>query len=122
MLRLFLLSKSNMKVKVHWSGGGVTVEWQEGEGRSNEGIALHVEGIIRNYILAEIVSVLSVGFGYLIAAIVPATLELSSRVTMAGVGAGQLLGALMRLYFLLRIVPHAIALVELYRSRAADAP
>lgn len=116
-LRVFLLSKSDMQVKAYWSGGGGTVEWEEVGGRSIEGIALHVEGIIRNYILSEIVTVLLEGAVVLLAAVIPATMEFSNRFTMAGVGAGQLLGGLMRLYFLLRIVPHAVALVELYRSR-----
>ncbi len=121
--RVFFLSKKDMAVRLYWSGGGGAVEWEEGEGRFSEGAALHVEGIIRNYILSEIVSVLCLGVGYVIGALVPSSMEMSSsRVTMAGVGIGQLLGALMRLYFLLRIVPHAIALVEMYRRRAQSTP
>jgi hypothetical protein len=122
VVRVFFLSKTDMEVKLYWSGGGSAVEWEEGESRFSEGAALHVEGIIRNYILSEIVSVLLLGIGYVIGALVPSSMESSSRITMAGVGVGQLLGALMRLYFLLRIVPHAIALVEMFRRRAQPAP
>ncbi|MET3135074.1 hypothetical protein AAKU55_005377 [Oxalobacteraceae bacterium GrIS 1.11] len=112
---LFYLSRDRMEVKLYWSGGGGTVEWEAGEGRLSHGAALHVEGIIRNYILSEIAAVFWLGMGYLIGAMLPA-ME-SNRASMAGVGMGQLLAASFRLYFLLRIVPHAVALVDMYRSR-----
>jgi hypothetical protein len=47
---------------------------------------------------------------------------LQDSLVSAGVGLGSLLGRLLQLYFLLRIVPHASAIIDEYTRRKSGLP
>jgi hypothetical protein len=121
-VRLFLLSKNTPSINVFWSGGGEKVEFRQSTDQLSGDVPFHLREIIKNYILAEIAVGLFVGFGYLAGSVVPFDMH-GGRTQMTGLGVGQVLGVITRLYFLMRIVPHAVALVEQLRtSKATGGP
>ena len=118
---LFLKSRIDASIETFWSGGD-NVELSLTSAVEEFGLEEHVVAIIRNYIFAEFVPVLFSGIFLLLAAFVSYSGMSLERWTntalMGGQGLSQMLGSLLRFYFYLRIVPHAVAIVRyILRSR-----
>jgi hypothetical protein len=109
---LFVKSEKAPDVAVYWSGGG-GVDWISGGSPSALGMEEHLVAIVRNYILAEFAPSLLTGLGYLLAGLLSSYIDASVQtqyITMGGVGLGTTIGALIRFYFYLRMVPHLVAI------------
>jgi len=106
-LILFIRSKGNEEVKVYWSGGGNDdVQWNRGSGLSELTIERHIVAIIKNFIFAEVIPALVP----ILAS--PFSLFRDNIFLIPVAGGATVLSALARLYFLLRIVPHAVAVTK----------
>lgn len=121
LIDVYLKAEGPTNLVTYWSGGG-GVEWISGGSPSALGIEEHLVAIIRNYILAEFVPALFMGVGYLVVAVVTGLgkdIESSymSALTLGGVGIGSTIGALVRFYFYLRIVPHLVAVIREFTER-----
>lgn len=117
---VFAQCNATAQLNTYWSGAGAKAEWKETSGRASSAIARHVEGIIFNYILAEIAQAAVAGLFFFIASLLEPVMDRQFDMynfRQTGMAAGMLIASLVKLYFLMRIVPHAISLVEIYRER-----
>jgi len=123
IINLFFRSRTDSNMQVFWSGGD-NVEWSLSGATEEFSLEEHLVAIIRNYILAEFMPALFLGIAYLVAflASFSAPFRNSSVAITGGIGLGQTLGSLLRFYFYLRIVPHAVAVVrDVIQRRASTA-
>jgi hypothetical protein len=126
VITLFAKSSGTPKVRPYFGGGGSEPpEFEEVSRQEYQGIERHVASIIRNYV-ASIVAPAVVGA---IGSILVGTVAVIGQggpifgapaIQIGAAGFLQVLGALINAYFLLRIVPPALALVRILVNRRAD--
>jgi hypothetical protein len=122
----FAKSSVTPSLKPYFSGGGDEPPEFEAESRQNyQGIEQHVASIIRNYVASIVAPAVVGAIGSVLAGTVFAlgpSLGFDNRAGTAGIQIGtagflQVLSAVVNAYFLLRIVPPALALVRIFTAR-----
>jgi hypothetical protein len=112
---------------VIWSGGGDDIQWVKGTGTAlTYSFDRHVIAIVRNFILGEVMgAILPALFlmgGSLLGPILREIFYGASQgdIFNSEVSIGQVLGSVGRLYFFIRIVPHAQQVVRYLVGRKSS--
>lgn len=118
---IFIKAPDVPELNVLWSGGGGGVVWDIESGSQAFSLERSVVAIMRNYILAEFSPALLFGIGYLIPALFPTDRPggINLQLQMGGVGVGQMVGSLIRFYFYLRMIPHAVGIVRYFVEKSS---
>jgi hypothetical protein len=110
--KLFFRSLSEPNVE-DFPSGGDNVEWKRSGAAEEFSLEEHIVAIIRNYVLAEFMPALFLGIAYLLGSIVAISAFRNNSAILSGsIGLAQTLASLVRFYFYLRIIPHAVAVIR----------
>jgi hypothetical protein len=110
-LDVYVRAEAHPGLEAFWSGGGGDVLWDRELKAGAFTVEQNVRAIIRYYIFAQLPELLLTGIGIILYALFPA-LRNQTNWQLSGIGVGSVLASLVRFYFYLRIIPHAVALLR----------
>jgi hypothetical protein len=111
-------SSSVPTVRHYFSGGGEDPPtFEEASRQTYQGVERHIDELIRNYILSIVAPTVIVAVGSVLVGAVSLAGAGGTGLQIGTLGFLQVLGALVNAYFLLRIIPPALALVRILINR-----
>jgi hypothetical protein len=116
-LDVFVKSHNRPDLQIFWSGGGGGVDWRLTSMEETFGLERNIISAIRYYIYAEISMPLATSIMYVMSASLMSVSNSASWMSIGGVGVGQFFGSILKLYFYIKIVPHALAIAKEFMSR-----
>jgi hypothetical protein len=122
-LRIIVFTRSDVQpdIEVYWTGGGEDPpSFVPTGGEIDRGVEGHLGAIIRNYIAAEVLPAVIGGVAAGLGGAAGFLGGDTGPIQLGAFGVGNIFSTLVRAYFLLRIVPHALALVRIYTERRSE--